>query len=678
MIGWIRQRRRRKPRHARPRRDGVVANPTLQPLESRQLLSASRLRARANPLTCTETLSAAEVQVLLERAAAASASSDAIIAIVDRGGAILGVRAESGVDSALLADPATAVFAIDGAIAKARTGAFFGNNQAPLNSRTIQFISQTTMTQREIQSNPNIPDINSTLRGPGFVAPIGIKNHFPPGVQFTPQVDLFAIEHTNRDSIVHPGPDHVKGTGDDILLPYRFNINPAFVPPGKEISPPESYGFVTGILPDAQSRGIATLPGGMPLYKNGCLVGGIGVFFPGTTGFATEENSNLNDAGFYNPTRRDRSLEAEFIVFAAAGGTTQFPFRAIANAPALPGFRLPFGRIDLVGITLDIYGGHGLQGLRNLLTFGKKLGTGNANDGTDLPVNAMGDTALPGTLVPEGWLVTPHAGGGLTAQDVENIIMRGIREANRVRAAIRLPLDSSARMVFSVTDLDGNVLGLYRMRDATYFSIDVAVAKARNVSYYADPTALQPIDRIPGVPLGTAFTNRTFRYAALPRFPEGIDIYPPGPFSIFNDGGVLPNGRNDGPPLPASAYQSVQGFDAFNPGTNFRDPDNIANQNGVVFFPGSAPLYKDLDGDGIPELVGGLGVSGDGVDQDDDVTFVAVRDYNPPRTVPRADQVTVRGVRLPYIKFNRQPHLPPHRPPQIPKPITIPSPRVHH
>lgn len=659
----------------RRRRRASDRMPTVAALESRTLLSAGRLRAAA----AEPVLTAAEVATLLDRAAAASSSSDAIIAIVDRGGKILGVRAESGVDPALMADPVLRTFAIDGAIAKARTGAFFGNNQAPLTSRTIQLISQTTMTQREIESNPNIPDPDSTRRGPGFVAPIGIKGHFPPGVRFTPQVDLFAIEHTNRDSIVHPGADRVKGTGDDITLPYRFNIDPAFVPPGKEITPPESYGFVTNTLPDAQSRGIATLPGGIPLVKNGVVVGGIGVFYPGTTGFATEENSVLNGAGFYDHTKRDRSLEAEFVAFAAAGGTADFPFNRIADAPRLPGFRLPFGRIDLVGITLDLFGSHGLQGLRNLLTFGRTLGTGDANDGTDLPVNAMGDLYLSGQPVPSGWLVTPHAGGGLTAADVETIIVRGIAEATRVRAAIRLPLDSTARMVFSVTDLDGNVLGLFRMRDATYFSIDVAVAKARNMSYYADATALQPIDRIPGVPRGTAFTNRTVRYAALPRFPEGIEGYPPGPFSILNDGGVGPHGGNVGPPQPASAYQSVQGFDAFNPMTNFHDPDNIANQNGVVFFPGSAALYKDTNGDGIRELVGGLGVSGDGVDQDDDVTYVAVRDYNPPRSVPRADQVMVRGVRLPYIKFNRQPHVPREQAPLPPQRFgRLPAPRGRH
>src|SRR5262249_41222589 len=181
----------------------------------------------------------------------------------------------------------------------------------PLTSRTIQFISQTTMTEREINSNPDILDPNSTLRGPGFVAPVGIKDHFPPGVAFAPQVDLFAIEHTNRDSIISPGPDHIRGTADDILLPSRFNVPTAFIPPailaaGDTLQPPESYGFLTGIFPAGQGRGIGTLPGGIPIYKNGVLVGGIGVFFPGTTGFATEENSVLSAT--FDSRKPDRSL----------------------------------------------------------------------------------------------------------------------------------------------------------------------------------------------------------------------------------------------------------------------------------------------------------------------------------------------------------------------------------
>jgi hypothetical protein len=105
------------------------------------------------------------------------------------------------------------------------------------------------------------------------------------------------------------------------------------------------------------------------------------------------------------------------------------------------------------------------------------------------------------------------------------------------------------------------------------------------------------------------------------------------------------------------------GFTAFNPQANFHDPFNLQNQNGVVFFPGSAPLYKDVSGNGQAVLVGGLGVSGDGVDQDDDVTFQAAVGFGPPPNVLKADEVRVRNVRLPYQKFNRQPHVPLFAPP---------------
>src|SRR5207302_3973654 len=116
----------------------------------------------------------------------------------DRSGRILGVRVEDGVSSALTTNPAGLVFAVDGALAEARTGAFFANDQAPLTSRTVQFISQSTITQREVESNPSIPDPNSPYRGPGYVAPIGLGGHFPPNVPNTPPADLFGIEHTNR------------------------------------------------------------------------------------------------------------------------------------------------------------------------------------------------------------------------------------------------------------------------------------------------------------------------------------------------------------------------------------------------------------------------------------------------------------------------------------------------
>ena len=616
--------------------------------------------------TPQETITASEVDALLKRAAAASASSDAIIVITDRNGQILGVRVESGVAAEITSNVNNLVFAIDGAYAKALTGAYFANNQGPLTSRTVQFISQSTITEREVESNPNITDPNSTVRGPGFVAPVGSKGHFPPGVANTPQVDLFQIEHTNRDGTFHVGADGIKGTADDVRLEQRFNIDPTYVPAGQDLTSPDSYGFQSGRLTGAQSRGIATLPGGIPIYKNGQVVGGIGVFFPGKTGYATEENSSLSAT--FDPTKADRSLEAEWIAFAAVGGTRA----SVDGTPTMPvddlggvalptGFGLPTGRLDLVGIQLDVFGkGGAIEGGKQLQNVANLVGRGSANDGTNQIVNAGADgiantaddiTLRGGKAVPEGWLVTPHDGDGITAEEVTAIIANSIQQADKTRAAIRVPLGTRAKFVFAVSDRQGNVVGLFRQPDATVFSIDVAVAKSRNVAYYANPTQLQLIDQVQGLPSGAALTNRTFRYLGEPRFPEGIDAAPPGPFSQLNDD---PTGTNrftgllTGAALPASAYQSVVGHDSFNPGTNFHSPFNVLNQNGIVFFPGSSPLYRG----GI--LQGGFGVSGDGVDQDDVTTVGGQTGFEAPNPI-RADQFLVNGVRLPYQKFNRNP-----------------------
>lgn len=421
---------------------------------------------------------------------------------------------------------------------------------------------------------------------------------------------------------------------------------------------------MSGRFPNAQSRGVATLPGGVPIFKNGQVVGGIGVFFPGKTGFATEENSAISLT--YDPSRPDRSLEAEWIAYAAVGGTVlsaspgidpspvQFP---LGGVPIPAGFGLPTGRIDLVGIQLDIFGpGGAIQGTERLLQEGAAVGRGSPDDGTDEPVTTGGATVLAGQTVPSGWLVLPHDGDGISKADVERIVTQSIVQSNLTRAAIRLPLGTRAKFVFAVSDRQGNVVGLYREQDATVFSIDVAVAKARNVMYYADPTQLQPIDQVPGVPPGTAMTNRTFRYLGQPRFPEGIDGQPAGPFSQLYDDltGTDPfTGKLVGPPKPASAYQHVVGYDAFNPGTNFHQVANPLNQNGIVFFPGSAPLYRSQGG--LPVLSGGFGVSGDGVDQDDVTTVAGQAGYDVPPYVLRADQVFYLGVRLPYQKFNRNP-----------------------
>ena len=67
---------------------------------------------------------------------------------------------------------------------------------------------------------------------------------------------------------------------------------------------------------------------------------------------------------------------------------------------------------------------------------------------------------------------------------------------------------------------------------------------------------------------------------------------------------------------------------------------NIGNSNvehGIIEFPGGIPLYKD------GKLVGAIGVSGDGVDQDENVAEAGALGYEP-LSVIRIDYVTNRGI----------------------------------
>ena len=313
--------------------------------------------------------------------------------------------------------------------------------------------------------------------------------------------------------------------------------------------------------------GIATVPGGLALFRNGeIVIGGLGV--AGLATDAQDENA------------------------AVVGSQAFFVHLPLPDPGSvyIDGFRLPF-------------------------ISPSPTSPGSAADG------AYQLGPLDGSPSPEGWLVGPTAGTRLSVADVQGIVGNAIETALLTRAAIRLPVGTRASMVISVADLDGTILALYRMPDSTIFSIDVELTKARNVVYFSGPNR-DPRD-LPGVPLGTAVTNRTIGFGSQQFFPSGIFNSTPGPFR--------------------QNYLD----DIANPCTQGHQPPN-PNQSGIVFFPGSAPLYRS------GQLVGGLGVSGDGVEQDDFVTFGGAQGYEPPPGI-RADQIFIRGVRLPYFKFPRNP-----------------------
>lgn len=77
------------------------------------------------------------------------------------------------------------------------------------------------------------------------------------------------------------------------------------------------------------------------------------------------------------------------------------------------------------------------------------------------------------------------------------------------------------------------------------------------------------------------------------------------------------------------------------PGGPLWNIGNSNRQDGIIEFPGGMPLYRN------GELVGAIGVSGDGVDQDEHVAAAGAAGFEAPKAI-RVDTVTNNGV--PYTK----------------------------
>jgi uncharacterized protein GlcG (DUF336 family) len=488
----------------------------------------------SNPNAVPPTVTGTEDNVLTQpdvdtiiKAAIDSVNVPLVVAVSDRRGQIIGLYVNGGASTTAIGNFGLTYPAGDVAAALARTAAFFSNDQAPIGSRTVRFLS-------------------------------GI--HFPPGVMNVESAPLYGIENTNRGC----GFNVNYLNGQSLVVPTMLN------------STQPGLGIITGKADLYDSDPNAVNPGGVPIFKNNRVAGGIGVV-------AAAGTPNYN----------------AIVEYAAVAGTflngfglnpVPYPGAVVVN-----GITLPF--VDQTTRPAGlVYGA-----ATGAYVIGPKPGTGPA---------------------PEGDLIAERGStlGGLTLAQVRQIVQNTVATGDITRAAIRLPVGVRARFVISVADLDGSLLALYRMPDATLFSVDVAVAKARDVIYLSgSPVA----GDLPGVPAGTAVTNRTVDFAGQPFYPGGIDGTPPGPFfPLF-----------------------VQ--DVANPCTIGSQPKN-PNQNGIVFFPGSLPLY--ING----KLVGGLGVSGDGVDQDDFATAGGAVGFEAPTAI-RADQFYDRNVRLTYQKFPPNP-----------------------
>ncbi len=607
--------------------------------------------------TAQSLLSQSDVQTIIAQAAAEAQAQakPAVIAVVDRVGNVLAVYRTSSAAPQLttITSQRGVVGGLENlqvpselaAIAKAITGAYLSSEGNAFSSRTASQI---------------------------------VQQHFNPGDTGTPAGPLFGVQFSQlpcSDLSQHLIPNAGVGAG-----PHRSPL------------------------------GLSADPGGFPLYKGGTPVGGVGVAADGIYGLdpnIEDTDRNIDEYiamagtfGFGAPTDR----RADTIT--AGGITLRFTdveYAALATKPAsAPAFATLTGSLLTVpgysdGAILDGTAfGQTTSGIRPDAGLYPGLDAFVIDDGT-------GNNRYPPIAGTDG-------SNGLTAAEVQTVVQQALTVANRARAQIRNPVGSQARVSVSVVDTNGVALAVARTRDAPIFGTDVSLQKARTAAFnsgaYAagELQALAPVNYfndsvdfttnkvvlttvaqsnigdyvtrvrsflgLPGA-LGDgaiAFTDRAGGNMARPFYPDGVDGTPPGPFSFplaqwspFQDGLQLDLVYNA---LASSVagYLVAAGLSVTidNPPapTQFcTGSSHLAN--GIQIFPGSVPIYRGS------VLVGGLGVSGDGVDQDDMVSFLGL--YNagvalagkianaPPAM--RADQLAPQGSHLRYVQCPQAPFL---------------------
>jgi uncharacterized protein GlcG (DUF336 family) len=599
-------------------------------------------------------LSTADVQTAIAQAAAEAQAQGkpAVIAVVDRVGNVLAVYRMTGApDTMTITSGRNVVGGLEGlavpselaAIAKAVTGAYLSSEGNAFSTRTASQI---------------------------------VQEHFNPGVRGAPAGPLFGVQFSQLPC-------------SDLTTHYSTG---------------------TGVGPHNSPLGLAADPGGFPLYKNGTPVGGIGVAADGVYGLdpdVMDKDRNVDEliamAGTYGfGAPADRRADT----ITAGGITLRFSDVGYSDLGSHPQSAAPYSA--LTGALMKVPGYFDGSAILAGTAFGQVASGIRPDDayypGLDAFVldDGNGNNRYPPIAGTDG-------ANALTAQEVQTIEQQALTIANRARAQIRNPLGSQARVSVSVVDTNGVALAFARTRDAPIFGIDVSLQKARTAAfnsgsyaadvlqslapanYFADSldyankkatfttvaqgnlgdyvSAVRAFLGMPGALTGTvAFTDRAGGNMSRPFFPDGVDGNPNGPFSHplaqwspFQEGLQLDLVYN-AVALNLVGYLSAQGFSI--------SADNVpaAAQyctasphlpNGIQVFPGSVPIYRGST------LVGGLGVSGDGVDQDDMVSFLGL--YNagvqlggaignaPPAM--RADQLAPQGVHLRYVQCPQSPFL---------------------
>ena len=494
--------------------------------------------------------------------------TNAVIAVMDREGWVLGVWALNNSSSST--DPLVAE-----AIAKAGAASFLSSGQNAFSSRTAGDI---------------------------------VQQHFPPGILNTPPGPLVGVNFSQ----------------------LSFSDINKFKAPGSVISYGSSPGLTLVSPPLPITGGLAGTPGGVPLYKNGQLVGSDSV--------AGSRVSPLS----VTPTVTANPDSDEDIALA---GQTGFQ-----PSPAI------FGSQDLVnGIRLEYI--ESSTSLGAVIPFaslpGKDISpfTLQASPAPfAYPAMNLGGEAgqLRQPIIADPSAVAlPGGTARLTAQEVTSIIAAAANRARATRAGIRLPRGTAAQVFITVVNNPNAagvapvVLGTFcTSPETTLFSWDVAVQKARTAIFFSAANGI-----FSGTPTGAsygvnaAFSARTVGFLAQSLYPPGISGTQPGIFFGLQERFSIIT------PTSVQANNPVSGA-AFTTSTS-ADP-NLPN--GITIFPGGFPLYRN----GV--LIGAVGVSGDGVDQDDLISASGASVFLAPVPI-RADQAQYRNARLPFAKFPRNPAM---------------------
>ena len=456
--------------------------------------------------------------------------------------------------------------------------------------------------------------------------------------------------------------------------------------------------FVSGSLqetigPKRSPLGLSADPGGLPLYKDGVLVGAIGVISDGIYGldldisnFDTDDDELIAVAGtvgFAAPVgiRANRiTVEGKSLRFTdrGTGALLRNPANALQFVDGDDGNLMP---------VRGYFDGSVIAGQE----FGKPASGIREDDSGafgDLQAFILVDGADRPRFPPRAG--TEPIGTRLSRAEVTTILTNALEVAFAARAQIRRPLGSHAQVTVSVVDTSGRILGIVRTPDAPIFGTDVSLQKARTAAFFSNPNAAAELIAAPdngqGIRFadyvdaarafigpgalsdGTAFSDRAGGNLSRPFYPDGIDSADNGPFS---------NPFEDWSPF-STGLQLDLVFDNIIEHVLFildptRDdtgagctslPNQLATgtnrvANGIQIFPGSVPIYRN------GTLVGGIGVSGDGIDQDDLISFLGLHNGgvelgtgvgNAPQAI-RADNLVPGGARLRYVNCPFSPFL---------------------